>query len=84
MTVRVSTMNRKVWLSFDVLVLIAAVGLGVADALAQILDDARALGDAPCGEHALAVQRRVLHADERFGQRAARCAHTATGALMGA
>src|SRR5215813_13316099 len=66
-----------------ILVLVAAVGLGVRDALAQVLDDARAPADALRGEHAEPVQRRCAYLDERccgFGGPA----HTATGARIGA
>ena len=40
-----------------VLVLVAPIGLAVRDAIAEILDDARALADAAQREHAAAVQR---------------------------
>src|ERR1700722_5484197 len=63
-----------------VLVVVAAGGFGVRNALAEVLDHARAPLDALGGEHAQAVQRRVAHLDARGG--AARCAHTATAAAM--
>jgi hypothetical protein len=66
-----------------ILVLVAAVGLGVRDALAHVLDDARALADTARGEHTQPVQRRRAHLDER-SLVLGRAAHTATGARIGA
>src|SRR6185312_10307154 len=41
--------------------LVAAVGLAVRHAIAEVLDDARALADAPPREHSLAVHWRGAH-----------------------
>jgi hypothetical protein len=43
--------------------LVAAVGLGVRDALAQVLDDARALGNRPGRVHAVAVDAGIARLD---------------------
>src|SRR5215472_6719959 len=61
--------------------LVAPVGLRVGDALAEILEHARARLDAVQREHAESVQRRGPHLDQRL-RRLFLGAHTATGALM--
>ena len=66
------------------LALVAPVGLGVRDALAQVLDDARALADAPRRVHAAAVDARIARLDRRRLEPlglALRCSSARTSAL---
>src|SRR6185437_11712241 len=64
--------------------LIATVRLAVRDAIAEILDDAGTLADAPPREHALTVQWRIAHLEHVGARRNARHGPLAPGARAGA
>ena len=48
-----------------VVIFVTRIGRGVRHAIAEILEDARALGDRRDGEHAAAVHVGIAHFDER-------------------
>jgi hypothetical protein len=54
--------EQKCMIVADVFVPVALIGLTVRHAIAQVLDDARALADAAQGERAAAVNARAAHA----------------------
>ena len=74
--------EQKRMVVVGILVLVTRVGLRVAHAIAQVLDDGRALADAARGEHSVPMDGGMPHFEQGSTAATRRFLHIAMGALM--